>query len=72
MNNITFIHPSKKPCIAKVMLSSSEEKIIEYVVGMYTSSKNTTYFININNENITSINNSDYKKIVFVPYKKDK
>ena len=71
MKNITYVHSSKKPCLAKVTLHDNTETQIDYVVGIYTAS-NSVNFVDISGNDVITLNTNEYKKIVFVPHKKEK
>lgn len=73
MELVTYIHPTKKPFLAKVMFKDGTEKNYDHVIGMYSSknSQKSIKLVGIENKEIISLNNNEYQNIIFVAPKKE-
>jgi hypothetical protein len=73
MDLVTYIHPSKRPFLAKVIFNDGSEKNYDHVIGMYNTKSNGSgiKLVGIENKEIASLNDAEYKNILFVSPKKE-
>lgn len=71
MKLLHYIHPSKKDFLAKVKYIDGKEKEFEYIIGMYKTDNSKTKLIGIENKEVVTLNNKEFKNIIFTSVEKE-
>jgi hypothetical protein len=57
--------------LATVKYIDGQEKEFDYVIGMYKSNSMYTKLVGIENKEVATLNNDEFKNIIFTSNKKD-